>query len=644
MQKPERPQDCSLRTAQWVLDCIKNTKAALQESFQPVTSGYASHSRPDHSTSFLNRSASPPGMGKRQLDRSESDEPHFNKRLRTHSHIENHPEIAPLLGHLGEKRRASESLQRAHPSRNYSPTLSDSWASSIHPHQHSPGFRGRSPRPLPSPSSLAATSHRASLSGLAVQPEKTSMTAQQAPQSNHPTSASTAASQHISDLQHQVTLKSLALQTLQSEYTSLLQNFQKDRLKNQTFEKKTSAADQEVTELTARNEELSEQVRTLGMQLEECERKRETERSDAVREKDQWGRMLEMSGRLQAKSADDRQKLVQEKNDLQQRLLIRENEAAISANKSANSMDKSAPSTDQNVTVCDAKKETTTEQSTMHMIALQRENDLLKTRTNMLRSTFERVESQYALIVEKRREMLEQELAQIPGAISAALQEDGAFSRSTDAWPVESTGKRNLTGRQQSHASSESAAREIGVSEKVGLPSTSPKNAGQAADSGSNQQTQYSNTVASKSATNPKLKAVPLPKWQPPGISTLRTDPVPNNQRRPSGPATPYPGSESSQWQPLDPKPAAIASSGSSSSPPTHPLLPLFGKEKSPARDNSPQLVPSAHAQTSSSVSSSEKPMQRQQPVATAMPPPPRPGGGSIASSTSTAASWRPSS
>ena len=627
----------------------------LQGSSQPPeTSGYRAQNRLDPPTSFLNRSASPLEMGKRQLDYPETDEMHLNKRLRTNSHIENHLEIAPFLGHLDDKRRASESLQRTHPSRNYSPTLSDSWAGSVHPHQHSPGFRGRSPRPPPSPSSMAATSHRASLSSYTVQPGKSSTTANQPVTSIHTAPASTAASQHIADLQHQVTLKSLSLQTLQSEYTSLLQKFQKDRLKSQTFEKKTVVADQEVNELTMRNDELTEQVKTLSMQLEDCEKKREAERSDAVREKDQWGRMLEMSGRLQAKSADDRQKLVQEKNDLQQRLLIRENEAVINASKGASSPDRGAPSTSQKADITDKENKATEKQSTAHLIALERDNHVLQTRTNMLRSTLERVEGQYASIMEKRREMLEQELAQIPGAIAAALQEDGAFPRPTDSRPDGSLSGSDLSRRssvkpspsqerRQSHVFSEIAAPGVGAAENIALPTTPSTTADHTANSVSNPQTPQSNTAHSKNTTNSKLKAVPLPKWQPPGTSSLRTEHLSNNQRRPSGPATPYPGSESSQWQYLDPEPTALPPSGnkpSPPSPPSNPLLPLYAIEKSPARDYKPQYIPSAQ---SSSVSSSEKLAQRQQqPLTAAMPPPPRPSGAGIPPSQS--ASWRPSS
>jgi hypothetical protein len=358
-----------------------------------------------------------------------------------------------------------------------------------------------------------------------------------------------------------------------------------------------------------------------------------------------------MSGRLQAKSADDRQKLAQEKDDLQQRLLIRENEATINASKSGNSPNKIAPSTGQKAATTDMENKTNDEKSAAHMIALQQDNQILQTRTDKLRSTLERVEGKYAFIVEKRREMLEQELAQIPGAIAAALQEDGEFQRPTDSRPDRSLSGRDLSRRnsvnpslsqerRQSRLFSETAAPEVGAAENIALPTTPSTTTNHAADSISTPQTHQSNTAASKTASNSKLKAVPLPKWQPPGTSSLRTEHLSNNQRRPSGPATPFPGSESSQWHSLDPKSAALPSSGNKSSPPSNSFIPLYAAEKSPARDYSPQYIPPAQA--SSSVSSSEKSAQRQQqhPVTAAMPPPPRPGAGGAPPSQS--ASWRP--
>ena len=91
-------------------------------------------------------------------------------------------------------------------------------------------------------------------------------------------------------------------------------------MKNQTIEKKTSIADNEVSELTGRNEELVEQVKCLEVRIDDCEKKRDLERAEAAREKEQWGRMLEMGGRIHRQHAEDRQKLVEEKGDLLRRV------------------------------------------------------------------------------------------------------------------------------------------------------------------------------------------------------------------------------------------------------------------------------------------------------------------------------------
>ena len=117
-----------------------------------------------------------------------------------------------------------------------------------------------------------------------------------------------------------MTLKSLALQTLQSEYASLLQKLQRERIKSQTIEKKTSVADQEVNDLTGRNEDLAEQIKILETQLEECETKRESERSTAATERDQWTKLLSLDRQLQSKNAEEKQKLRDEKSLLSQRV------------------------------------------------------------------------------------------------------------------------------------------------------------------------------------------------------------------------------------------------------------------------------------------------------------------------------------
>ena len=111
--------------------------------------------------------------------------------------------------------------------------------------------------------------------------------------------------QHIADLQHQVTLKSLALQTLQSEYAALLQKFRRENVKSHTIEKKTDVTDQEINELTSKKEHLNEQVKALEAQLEESENKRESEHLIAASEREQWTQMLAFDRKLQIKRTED---------------------------------------------------------------------------------------------------------------------------------------------------------------------------------------------------------------------------------------------------------------------------------------------------------------------------------------------------
>lgn len=496
---------------------------------------------------------------------------------------------------------------------------------------------------------MATASQKGFWNGPAAPPGSSPTSANQAPTSIHTAQTSTAASQYIAELQHQVTLKSLSLQTLQSEYTSLLQKSQRDRLKSQTFEKKATAADQEINDLTARNEELIEQVRTLETQLEDCEKKRETERSDAVREKDQWGRMLEMSGRLQAKNADDRQKLVYEKESLQQRLLIYENEAALSAKRRASQSQKASSPSSQDAGITEPGRQANEEskEDSVRIAALQHENEMWQKRTYLLRSVLERMEQQYASFMEKRRKLMEQEMTGIPDAIQMALREDSAFARPT-GYPSEDgrfaefdgpqlVGKRgsldmsSTLNNDQSRAIQEPVHATNERNEKApALPPTEDTPSAQATPSQSVQ-----DGAEPRTTNRPQLQSVPLPKWQPPGRPSLRTGHLGNNQRRPSGPATPFPGTEKIPWQASDTMPAqgSVSPIRKASSPPPGPL-PAYNMEKTPARNYTPQYVPPQQK----AASGSDGP--ERYPPAAAMPPPPRPGA-DLASTPP--ASWRPS-
>jgi len=113
-----------------------------------------------------------------------------------------------------------------------------------------------------------------------------------------------------------VTLKTLSLQTLQSEYSSLLQKVQRDKLRSQTIEKKAAVAEDELNGLTTRNEELTEQIKLLQSNLEDSEHRGENTQKEFAREKSQWVKMLDMHVRLQAKGAEAKKVWDEEKAHL----------------------------------------------------------------------------------------------------------------------------------------------------------------------------------------------------------------------------------------------------------------------------------------------------------------------------------------
>ncbi|KAI7582065.1 hypothetical protein KC316_g8080 [Hortaea werneckii] len=301
------------RTIQWILDRLQRSKKDLQEAFQRVLPGLGQRVQA-HFPNDASRPVSPTNPLKRgsAWDRDQLPVP---KRPRSGASPNQTMAPPQSVGSYGD-RSLDFSTRGA-----FSPAPTDTAPPSAYPRQGSPYSSGRGPRGLPSPSSLAyAPSAAPSLAPPTAQSATSPVPSYEQPLSIHAASANSATSAHIADLQHQVTLKSLSLQTLQSEYASLLQKLQRERVKSQAIEKKTSVADNEVNELTGRNEELLEQVKTLEGRLEELERKREQERSDAAREKEQWGRMLEMGTRLQARHADDRQKLMDEREELRSRV------------------------------------------------------------------------------------------------------------------------------------------------------------------------------------------------------------------------------------------------------------------------------------------------------------------------------------
>lgn len=238
---------------------------------------------------------------------------------------------------------------------------------------------------------------------------------------------------------------------MQTEYSSLLQKLQRERVKSQAIEKKTTVADQEVNDLTTKNEELTEQVKTLETQLDESESKRETERVEAAREKDQWGRMLEMGGRLQAKIDGDRQKLLEEKTGLLQRInrleaLQGSSSSALNSILPGQNPDQASYSDSSHRTVHVESTTGKNENGTDEVAGLRQEVTSLNGRINALRLALEGAKRQHSDMQEQTRRLLENG-ASCASNIDRAISDDDINARQSNKSALTTASSRSTPAR-----------------------------------------------------------------------------------------------------------------------------------------------------------------------------------------------------
>ena len=81
------------------------------------------------------------------------------------------------------------------------------------------------------------------------------------------------------------------------------------RSRTQAGERKAAVAEQEANELKTKYEELEELVRDLESRNDQNSGQREREREEVRREKEQWGRMLEMEAKIRERGARERRDL-----------------------------------------------------------------------------------------------------------------------------------------------------------------------------------------------------------------------------------------------------------------------------------------------------------------------------------------------
>ncbi|KAI9891786.1 MAG: hypothetical protein M1814_002351 [Vezdaea aestivalis] len=113
---------------------------------------------------------------------------------------------------------------------------------------------------------------------------------------------------HIQDLQHKVSTKTLALQSLQQEHDHLLAALSRAQSRCSTLERKFQASDDEITNLSDERTKLSVSVEALEGQVESLLEARDEARKQSVVNGGQYMKIMSMASKLEAQAATDKRK------------------------------------------------------------------------------------------------------------------------------------------------------------------------------------------------------------------------------------------------------------------------------------------------------------------------------------------------
>lgn len=122
---------------------------------------------------------------------------------------------------------------------------------------------------------------------------------------------------HLQDLQHQISTKTLALQTLQREHDQLLAAFSRSQIRCSTLDKKSQVSDHEINNLTEEKIRLQQQVESLEDQIESLTKARDSVQQQSSADGAQWRQIMAMSSQLQSKSIEEARNHHQEKEEWQ---------------------------------------------------------------------------------------------------------------------------------------------------------------------------------------------------------------------------------------------------------------------------------------------------------------------------------------
>lgn len=126
------------------------------------------------------------------------------------------------------------------------------------------------------------------------------------PSSSLGTSTSTAIQAHTAALQHEVSVKKYALQTLQGEHDKLLAALRRSQTRARTLEDKQVASDLEINTLAEERVRLLTQVQELEQSIADTSKSRDEFRQAAVKGGAQYVKIVRMASQLEMMAAEER--------------------------------------------------------------------------------------------------------------------------------------------------------------------------------------------------------------------------------------------------------------------------------------------------------------------------------------------------
>jgi hypothetical protein len=194
----------------------------------------------------------------------------------------------------------------------------------------------------------------------------------------------------MQDLQHQISVKTLALQTLQYEYDSLLQKLERQRSKCATLEKKLEISDVETNSLADEKERLHMQVATFEAQVEDLQNSRDEARRQLVANGAQYMQIVDMANKLQGQGAEDKKKWEAERAELEQRTRLLEEAMVTGTAQAPSSFESPLCASPGALSVVHAHETTMSSASQSEIINLLRaEVTRLRSRTQTLETTLQ---------------------------------------------------------------------------------------------------------------------------------------------------------------------------------------------------------------------------------------------------------------